>query len=135
LSGVELFRLANGVEQSRFRLLDARSPNIGRRNGRWKQRGDRVENLCRTGRPVDYPAGYGGELDSWLGRSRYERRPEAAPGKRNGFRPRRVQTAEGELENEIPQVREAVEPFASKPFPEVVLQAPAARRAVEGDDR
>ena len=24
------------------------------------------------------------EFDAWLGRARYERRPEAAPGKRNG---------------------------------------------------
>ena len=45
------------------------------------------------------------EFDAWLGRARYERRPEAPPGLRNGFRPRRVQTAEGELSVEIPQVR------------------------------
>jgi putative transposase len=38
-------------------------------------------------------------------------------GLRNGFRPRRLQTAEGELEVEIPQVREAAEPFVSKLFP------------------
>ena len=37
------------------------------------------------------------EFDASLGRARYERRPEAPPGLRNGFRPRRVQTAEGEL--------------------------------------
>ena len=43
--------------------------------------------------------------------------PEAPPGLRNGFRPRRVQTAEGELAVEIPQVREAAEPFVSKLFP------------------
>jgi transposase-like protein len=49
--------------------------------------------------------------------ARYERRPEAPPGLRNGFRPRRVQTAEGELSVEIPQVREAAEPFVSKLFP------------------
>src|SRR5439155_9797613 len=30
------------------------------------------------------------EFDAWLGRARYERRPEAPPGLRNGFRPRRV---------------------------------------------
>ena len=36
---------------------------------------------------------------------------------RNGFRPRRVQTAEGELSIEIPQVRQAAETFASKLFP------------------
>jgi putative transposase len=57
------------------------------------------------------------EFDSWLGRARYERKPEAAPGKRNGFRPRSVQAAEGPVDVEIPQVREAAEPFVSKLFP------------------
>ena len=57
------------------------------------------------------------EFDSWLGRARYERRPGAPTGKRNGFRPRRLQTAEGELRIEIPQVREAVMPFVSRLFP------------------
>src|ERR1700747_3732531 len=64
------------------------------------------------------------EFDAWLGRARYERRPEYQrglrnyeSGMRNGFRPRTVQTAEGELEIEIPQVREAAETFASKLFP------------------
>ena len=64
------------------------------------------------------------EFDAWLGRSRYERRPEGerglrnyGEGYRNGYRPRRVQTAEGELQVEIPQVREAAETFASKLFP------------------
>jgi putative transposase len=64
------------------------------------------------------------EFDAWLGRARYERRPESErglrnydSGLRNGFRPRRVQTAEGELEVAIPQVREAAETFASKLFP------------------
>ena len=57
------------------------------------------------------------EFDAWLGRARYERRPEAPAGLRNGFRARRVQTAEGELEVEIPQIRAAAEPFVSKLFP------------------
>ena len=57
------------------------------------------------------------EFDAWLGRARYERRPAAPPGLRNGFRRRRVQTAEGELSVEIPQIREAAEPFVSKLFP------------------
>lgn len=57
------------------------------------------------------------EFDAWLGRARYERKPCAAPGKRNGWRPRRLQTAEGELRVEIPQVREAPEPFVSTLFP------------------
>src|SRR5947209_2902740 len=49
------------------------------------------------------------EFDAWLGRARYGRRADdqhsEESGLRNGFRPRRVQTAEGELEVEIPQVR------------------------------
>ena len=64
------------------------------------------------------------EFDAWLGRAKYERRPEYQrglrnyeSGLRNGFRSRTVQTAEGELSVEIPQVREAAETFASKLFP------------------
>src|SRR6516164_1889270 len=57
------------------------------------------------------------EFDAWLGRARYERRPAYQRGLRNGFRPRRMQTGEGELQVGIPQVREAAEPFVSKLFP------------------
>src|SRR6202790_1402037 len=57
------------------------------------------------------------EFDGWLGRARYERRPERQRGLRNGFRPRRLQTGEGELRIEIPQAREAAVPFVSKLFP------------------
>src|SRR6201994_4273224 len=64
------------------------------------------------------------EFDAWLGRARYERRPDYqrglcnfGEGYRNGYRPRTVQTAEGELQIEIPQVRQAAETFASKLFP------------------
>ena len=64
------------------------------------------------------------EFDQWLGRARYERRPERQrglrnydSGLRNGFRPRHVQTGEGELRIEVPQARGAVVPFVSKLFP------------------
>jgi len=64
------------------------------------------------------------EFDAWLGRARYERRPahqrglrNYEGGLRNGFRPRRLQTLEGELRVEIPQIRQAAEPFVSKLFP------------------
>ena len=64
------------------------------------------------------------EFDAWLGRARYDRRPDYQrglrnyqSGLRNGFRPRKLQTAEGELSVEIPQIREAAEPFVSKLFP------------------
>ena len=61
---------------------------------------------------------------TWLGRARYERRPERQrglrnydSGLRNGFRPRHVQTGEGELRIEVPQARGSVVPFVSKLFP------------------
>jgi transposase-like protein len=57
------------------------------------------------------------ECDAFLGRARYQRKATAPPGKRNGYRPRRLRTAEGEVEVAIPQVREAAEPFVSKLFP------------------
>jgi putative transposase len=64
------------------------------------------------------------EFDAWLGRARYDRRPDYQrglrnyqSGLRNGFRPRKLQTAEGELSVEIPQIRQAAEPFVSKLFP------------------
>jgi putative transposase len=57
------------------------------------------------------------EFDAWLGRARYERRPDYQRGLRNGFRPRKLQTLEGELQVEIPQVREAAAPFVSRLFP------------------
>src|SRR2546423_14644647 len=39
------------------------------------------------------------------------------PGCGTDFRPRKVQTLEGELQVDIPQVRAAAEPFVSKLFP------------------
>jgi hypothetical protein len=56
--------------------------------------------------------------------ARYERRPERErglknyeAGLRNGFRPRHLQTGEGELEIQIPQARHTTVPFVSKLFP------------------
>ena len=76
-----------------------------------------LSDLAKLGARLIIQRAVEDEFDAWLGRARYERRPEAPPGLRNGFRPRRVQTAEGELSVEIPQVREAAEPFVSKLFP------------------
>jgi len=75
-----------------------------------------LSELARLGARLIIQRAVEDEFDAWLGRARYERRPEAPPGLRNGFRARRVQTAEGELSVEIPQVREAAEPFVSKLF-------------------
>jgi putative transposase len=83
-----------------------------------------LSELARLGARLIIQRAVEDEFDAWLGRARYERRPDdrreersEESGLRNGFRPRRVQTAEGELQIEIPQVRQAAETFASKLFP------------------
>jgi putative transposase len=83
-----------------------------------------LSELARLGARLIIQRAVEDEFDAWLGRARYERRPDYQrglrnydSGLRNGFRPRKVQTLEGELEVEIPQVREAAEPFVSKLFP------------------
>jgi transposase-like protein len=82
-----------------------------------------LSELARLGARLIIQRAVEEEFDSWLGRARYERRPERqrglcnyGDGYRNGYRPRRVQTAEGELRIEIPQAREVAEPFVSKLF-------------------
>jgi transposase-like protein len=83
-----------------------------------------LSELARLGARLIIQRAVEDEFDAWLGRSRYERRPESERGLQNygsglgnGFRPRTLQTAEGELQVEIPQVRQAAETFASKLFP------------------
>jgi putative transposase len=83
-----------------------------------------LSELARLGARLIIQRAVEDEFDAWLGRARYERRPAHQrglrnydSGLRNGFRARRVQTLEGELEVEIPQIREAAEPFVSKLFP------------------
>ena len=76
-----------------------------------------LSELARLGARLIIQRAVEDEFDTWLGRARYERRPERQRGLRNGFRPRRLQTAEGELRIEIPQAREAAMPFVSKLFP------------------
>src|SRR3954471_14125387 len=53
-----------------------------------------LSELARLGARLIIQRAVEEEFDSWLGRARYERRPGGPPGKRNGFRPRRLQTAE-----------------------------------------
>jgi putative transposase len=83
-----------------------------------------LSELARLGARLIIQRAVEDEFDAWLGRARYERRPDYQrglrnyeSGLRNGFRARKLQTAEGELRVEIPQVREAAEPFVSKLFP------------------
>src|SRR5438309_2925923 len=83
-----------------------------------------LSSLAKLGARLIIQRAVEDEFDAWLGRSRYGRRPDYQRGLRNyqgglrnGFRSRKVQTGEGELELEIPQIREAAETFASKLFP------------------
>ena len=68
-----------------------------------------LSELARLGARLIIQRAVEDEFDAWLGRARYERRPESQrglrnyeSGLRNGFRPRRLQTAEGELEIDDP---------------------------------
>ena len=56
------------------------------------------------------------EVTAFLGRARYERTPAAA-GSRNGHRPKRVQTAEGEIVIAVPQVRDTLTRFRLERHP------------------
>ena len=83
-----------------------------------------LSDLAKLGARLIIQRAVEDEFDAWLGRARYQRRPEYQRGLRNyqgglrnGFRPRKLQTGEGELQVGIPQVREAAEPFVSKLFP------------------
>jgi putative transposase len=53
------------------------------------------------------------EVTELLGRDRYERRETGASGYRNGYKRRRLDTAEGRLEVALPQLRETDEPYQS----------------------
>jgi putative transposase len=90
-------------------------PVAGRRVGENPR--ESLSELAKLGARLIIQRAVEDEFDAWLGRARYERRPDYQRGLRNGFRPRRVQTAEGELRVELPQVRAAAEPFVSKLFP------------------
>jgi transposase-like protein len=56
------------------------------------------------------------EVTDYLGRGHYERREEsnANSGYRNGYRPARMDTAEGRVQLQVPQVRESAEPYRSR---------------------
>jgi transposase-like protein len=83
-----------------------------------------LDDLARLGARLIIQRAVEEEFDDWLGRARYERRPERERGLknydsalRNGFRPRHLQTGEGELQVQSPQARNTTVPFVSKLFP------------------
>jgi putative transposase len=78
---------------------------------------DELSQLGRLGAALILQRAVEDEVAAFLGRARYVRTPEAA-GSRNGHRPRRVQTAEGEITIGMPQVRGALERFVGSVIPD-----------------
>lgn len=77
---------------------------------------DTLAELGRLGAQLIIQRAVEEEANAFLGRAYYERVP-AARGYRNGVRPRRVQTGEGEITIEVPQVRGALERFVCRTIP------------------
>lgn len=78
---------------------------------------DRLTELGRLGARLVLQRAVEDELAAFLGRARYQR-TETAAGSRNGHRPRRIQTAEGELTIAMPQVRDSLTRFVSTTIPD-----------------
>ena len=78
---------------------------------------DRLTELGRLGAQLVLQRAVEEEVTAFLGRARYER-TETATGSRNGHRPRRVQTAEGEITVAVPQVRDTLTRFVSATIPD-----------------
>ena len=78
---------------------------------------DALSTLGRLGAQLVLQRAVEDEVAAFLRRARYERAPDAA-GSRNGHRPRRVQTAEGEITVAMPQVRDSLTRFVSSVIPD-----------------
>ena len=78
---------------------------------------ERLSALGRLGAQLVLQRAVEDEVATFLGRLRYERTPDAT-GSRNGTRPRRVQTAEGEITVAMPQVRGTLVRFVSSVIPD-----------------
>jgi putative transposase len=79
--------------------------------------GEQLAEIGRLGARLVLQRAIEEEVARFLNRARYERTAQAR-GSRNGMRPRRVQTAEGELEVQVPQLRNTVEQFVSRVIPD-----------------
>jgi putative transposase len=79
--------------------------------------GEMLAELGRLGARLVLQRAVDEEVAAFLGRARYERTPAAA-GSRNDTRPRPIQTAEGEITVDMPQVRGTAERFISRVFPD-----------------
>lgn len=76
--------------------------------------GDPLGEAARRGAQLILQRVMEWEVEDFLGRSRYERSQDGAVrGYRNGYEPKKVHMAEGSIELQVPQVRDALEPFES----------------------
>lgn len=78
---------------------------------------DRLNQLGRLGAQLVLQRAVEDEVTAFLSRARYQRL-DAGHGWRNGHRPRRIQTAEGELVVQVPQVRDTLTRFVSSVIPD-----------------
>jgi transposase-like protein len=78
---------------------------------------EKLAELGRLGARLVLQRAVEDEVTAFLGRARYQRTGEAS-GSRNGTRQKSVQTAEGEIKIDMPQVRGAAERFISRVFPD-----------------
>ncbi|MGH2427335.1 MAG: transposase, partial [Candidatus Limnocylindria bacterium] len=78
---------------------------------------DRLSQLARLSAQLVIQCAVEDEVATFLGRTRYQRL-DAAVGSRNGHRPRRIQTAEGEIVVQVPQVRDSLTRFVSSVIPD-----------------
>lgn len=77
---------------------------------------EQLPELGRLGAQLVIQHSVEDEVTAFLQRARYQRTP-AAQGSRNGVRSRTIQTAEGPLEIQVPQMRGTVEEFVSQVLP------------------
>lgn len=70
------------------------------------------------------------EASDYLGREYYERKTGGRKGYRNGYEPKRVKTAEGEIRVDAPQLRETEESYRSEFLSKIDSLSPQLRRLV-----
>jgi putative transposase len=72
------------------------------------------------------------EVQDYLGRGYYERSDESREGYRNGYEPKRVKSAEGEIPLKVPQVRDSGETYRSEVVKQLSRMSPQLKHlAVE----
>jgi putative transposase len=81
---------------------------------------DQIEELARAGAREMLMSALGEEVDSYLGRSRYERGGGEFRGYRNGSTPRRLTLGSGTVELDQPRVRDI--PAGQAPFESKILR-------------